>query len=103
MADLLACFSLSRPTPDSPPALSLDTMTSFLKDVAAGMAFLAKRRVIHRDLAARNCLVSESYNVKVRVRQAVWAVLLFPRCVWLVSCVGAHSSCPFRPLVVVDL
>jgi tRNA A-37 threonylcarbamoyl transferase component Bud32 len=40
-------------------------MTSFLKDVASGMAFLVQNGVIHRDLAARNCLVAENYTVKV--------------------------------------
>lgn len=56
-----------RPSDDGPSALSLDMMTSFLKDVASGLAFLEKNRVVHRDLAARNCLVADDFSIKVCV------------------------------------
>lgn len=34
-------------------------------DIAEGMAYLAKIKIVHRDLAARNCLVNEELQVKI--------------------------------------
>ena len=38
---------------------------SFSLDIANGMAYLEKNRLVHRDLAARNCLVSSKLQVKI--------------------------------------
>ena len=38
---------------------------SFCLDIAKGMAYLEKKRIVHRDLAARNCLVDSKMQIKI--------------------------------------
>ncbi|XP_072048334.1 fibroblast growth factor receptor 3-like [Amphiura filiformis] len=45
--------------------LTDNQMVQFARDVANGMAFLARQEVIHRDLAARNVLIDANLTCKV--------------------------------------
>jgi serine/threonine protein kinase len=40
-------------------------MYKMCADIAEGMAYLSKIKIVHRDLAARNCLVNEELQVKI--------------------------------------
>ena len=40
----------------SPQALPTRRLVAFMADIAAGMEYLSRQRVLHRDLAARNCM-----------------------------------------------
>jgi serine/threonine protein kinase len=46
-------------------ALQLQSKYNIILDVAEGMVYLSKRKIVHRDLAARNVLVNADYLCKV--------------------------------------
>lgn len=48
-----------------PPALEADARLHIARDIAHGMAHVARAGLVHRDLAARNILVDSLYNFKV--------------------------------------
>ncbi|EDQ88859.1 uncharacterized protein MONBRDRAFT_32678 [Monosiga brevicollis MX1] len=49
-------------TPGAAASVTSTQMLGFLKDVAAGMAYIAGKRFVHRDLAARNVLLHMQRN-----------------------------------------
>ena len=49
--------------PRKPPTVR--AVLQMAGEIADGMAYLAKKKLVHRDLAARNCMVNEEYTVKI--------------------------------------
>uniref|UniRef100_A0A8C8STG3 Tyrosine-protein kinase Mer n=1 Tax=Pelusios castaneus TaxID=367368 RepID=A0A8C8STG3_9SAUR len=62
--DLHTFLLLSRLETD-PQHLSLQTLLTFMVDIARGMEYLSSRHFIHRDLAARNCMLRDNMSVCV--------------------------------------
>ncbi len=54
------CCQLLRAT-----ALAVEALLRMAVDAAAGLEYLACRRIVHRDIAARNCLVDAQHTVKL--------------------------------------
>jgi serine/threonine protein kinase len=42
----------NRPAPNTPPGIGMDTMLSFINQIASGMAYLECKNVVHGDLCA---------------------------------------------------
>lgn len=45
--------------------ITTEQLLNYALDIAQGMEYLAKKRIVHRDLAARNILVVDDYHVKI--------------------------------------
>eukprot|EP00049_Salpingoeca_infusionum_P012682 m.233685 g.233685 ORF g.233685 m.233685 type:complete len:935 (-) comp15247_c0_seq1:450-3254(-) len=63
--DLKTVLRDNRPKAAKPSIFSLKQCCLMAADVADGMAYLAKLKIVHRDLAARNCLVNDTLDVKI--------------------------------------
>ncbi|XP_058449126.1 tyrosine-protein kinase receptor torso-like [Malaya genurostris] len=56
------CYYLEKP---DIPTITGDLLLDFARQIAVGMEFLARNKVVHRDLAARNVLVCGNQTVKI--------------------------------------
>ena len=59
-----ALLNYLRDHPES-ASLTIIDLIDMASQIASGMAYLEKVKLVHRDLAARNCLVGENRTVKV--------------------------------------
>ena len=55
------CWQLLRAT----ALVAAEALLRMAVDAAAGLEYLACRRIVHRDIAARNCLVDAQHAVKL--------------------------------------
>ena len=65
LGDLRGCLRSARAVDSKPQGFSLSELAQFCHQIAGGMAFLEKQRVLHRDLAARNVLLTTKMVCKV--------------------------------------